>query len=593
MHYVDWTVLIIYMVISLGIGVYLKGRAQKGLSSYFLSNRSFPWWIAGTSIVATTFAADTPLAVTGFVAKNGLAGNWFWWIMGLQAMTVTFFFSRLWHRTRVLTDVEFLELRYAGKSAAFLRNFAALYRGLLLNAIKLGWVFLAMLKILDAVLGVNKEWGLWISIGIVLIYCIMSGFWGVAITDFFQFIVAMVGSIAYAIYAVKYVGGIDGLTAGLVAQYGAKGAADFLSILPPAGSSWMPMFTVVVYLGLLWWTDSRVEGGAYVAQRLMSAKNEKHAVLSALWYNYANIAARTWPWVMVALVALVVMPNAVDKEAMYPQLMATVLPVGFLGLMVTAFFAAFMSTISTLINWGASYIVNDFYKRTLAKNKSTKHYIMVSKITEALLVVVGCVVCLNANSIGKMWMVLFELSAGLGVVYMARWFWWRVNAWSEIAAMLSSGATTAVLHFYFPGLDFAHQLCIIVPVSIVIWVSVTLVTPPVPTEQLVKFYRRVRPYPLGWQPVLALVVPEERRSPDDFWKNARCWVWGVVSVYASLFAIGKWIFWQTGQAIALTMLSAATGYLIYWELTSKRARASAADAERITGAPEFATEAEQ
>ncbi len=581
LHPLDWTILIVYMLLTLGIGVALRKRAGKGLSNYFLSGRSFPWWLAGTSIVATTFAADTPLAVTGFVAKNGIAGNWFWWVTCLSTMTVTFFFARWWRRSRVLTDVEYIELRYSGKSAAALRGFSALYRGLLLNSIKLAWVLLAMAKVIDAVFGFDKETALLISLLVILSYSVMSGFWGVVVTDFLQFFIAMAGTVVFAILALNHVGGISGLESGLLAQYGSKGTSDLLAILPPIDSVWMPFFTLIVYFGIMWWADARVEGGAYVAQRIMSTKNEKHATLASLWYNFANIALRPWPWIVVALASLVVFPELKDKEAGFPMMMNEVLPIGLKGLMVTSFFAAFMSTVDTLINWGSSYLVNDFYKRFIAKAKSQKHYVIVSKMCEIGLLTMGYLVSRKADSIGGMWKLLIAFTSGLGVVYVARWFWWRVNAWSEVAAMVASGVSTIVVTKY-TDLDFAHQLCVILPISIVSWVSITLITQPVSMEKLTEFYKRVRPYPFFWKPVLQNISdPASRACPDDFAKNARSWLWGVIAVYSLLFAIGKWIFWQTDQALILTGACALMCYLLYLEMRPKKAMKEKALAETI------------
>ncbi len=571
LHSLDWVILAGYMLISLGIGFVLRKRAGKGLSSYFLSGRSFPWWLAGTSIVATTFAADTPLAVTGFVAKNGIAGNWFWWLTCLSTMTVAFFFARWWRRSKVLTDVEFIEIRYSGKSAAVLRGFSALYRGLLLNAIKLGFVMVAMAKVIDAVFAVDKETALLVSLGVILAYSVMSGFWGVVVTDFLQFFVAMAGSIAFAVVALRHVGGIGGLESGLIARFGVEGTNDLLTILPPAGSMWMPFFTLFVYLGIMWWADARVEGGAYVAQRIMSTKNEKHATAASLWFNFAHIALRPWPWIIVALVSLVVFPNIQDKESGFPLMMNAVLPIGLKGLMVTAFFAAFMSTVDTLINWGSSYLVNDFYKRFIARERRDKHYVIVSKLCEVGLLTMGYLISRQVDSVVGMWKLLAALTSGLGVIYVARWFWWRVNAWSEVAAMVASGVATFVLNAY-TSMDFAHKICIIVPASAVAWISVTFLTKPVAMDKLTAFYRRVRPYPFFWKPVLANIAdPAERVCPDDFWVNARSWVWGVVAVYSLLFAIGKWIFWRVDQAAILTGICALMCYLLYREMKPSKA----------------------
>jgi len=585
LHALDWTIIGAYMVLALGIGFFLRKRAGKGLSNYFLSGRSFPWWLAGTSIVATTFAVDTPLAVTGFVAKNGIAGNWFWWLTCLSTMTVAFFFARWWRRSRILTDVEFIELRYSGKSGAFLRGFSAIYRGLVINAIKLAFVMVAMAKVIDAVFAIDKETALLISLAVILVYSVMSGFWGVVVTDFLQFFIAMGGSIVFAILAVKHVGGISGLESGLVARFGAQGAEDMLTILPPAGSMWMPFFTLFVYLGIMWWADARVEGGSYVAQRIMSTKDEKHATAASLWFNFAHIALRPWPWILVALVSLIVYPNIADKESGFPLMMNTVLPIGLKGLMITSFFAAFMSTVDTLINWGSSYLINDFYKRFLAKDKREKHYVIASKICEVGLLTVGYIVSRNVDSVVGMWKLVASLTAGLGVVYVARWFWWRVNAWSEVAAMVASGVSTFWLNA-FTTMDFAHKICIILPVSIVSWVLATYLTSPVSMDRLTSFYRRVRPYPFFWKPVLKHIEdPAERVCPDDFWRNVRCWVWGVVAVYSLLFAIGKWIFMRTPQAIGFTSLFAAMCVLLWIEMRGRGESREAAVTKELVEEP--------
>ncbi len=582
LHWVDWTILSVYMLVMFLVGVVYKERAKSGLSSFFLSSRSIPWWLAGTSIVATTFSADTPLAITGFVAKDGVAGNWFWWVTCLSTMTVTFFFAKWWRRAEILTDVEYIELRYSGKSAAVLRGFSAIYKGLILNTVKLGFVFLAMAKILDAVFGVGKEEALLVSVAVTTFYCVMSGFWGVVITDFIQFFVAMGGSIALAIFAVGKVGGLAGLKAGLVAQYGAKGASDMLAILPPIDSTWMPFFTLIVYFGIMWWSDAHVEGGGYIAQRLMSSKDERHATFANLWFNFAHIALRPWPWIIVALVSVVMFPNLADKEQGFPMMINTVLPIGFKGLMITAFFAAFMSTVDTLLNWGSSYLVNDFYKRFVAKEKTDKHYVVVAKVCGVGITVASLLLSYAMNSIGDMWKLLAAFTSGMGVIYIARWFWWRVNAWSEISAMIASGVTTIILTV-FTDLDFAHSICVILPVSMASWLTATFITSPTDMERLTEFYKRVRPYPFFWKPVLARIAdPALKRCPDNFAKSLRCWVWGVTSVYSLLFAIGKWVFMDIDQAIILSIATVVAASILWWEMRP----GDKAAAERATmGAP--------
>ena len=561
----DWLIVACYLALSIGIGLYFKERASSSLNQYFLSNRSFPWWLAGTSMVATTFSADTPLAVTGFVAKQGIAGNWFWWVQALSTITVTFFFARLWRRSHVLTDVEFLELRYSAKPAAFLRGLSAIYRGLLLAVLKLSWVIVAMQKVLEPFFGDKTELALIGTILVVLVYSVLSGYWGVVITDFLQFGIAMAGSIWLAILALQYVGGIDMLQTKLIAQYGAKEVSDLLAVFPPLDSAWMPPFIIIVYLGLMWWADARVEGGAYIAQRLMSAKDERHATFAALWFNIAHYALRPWPWIIVALVSMVVWPDLADKESGYPKLMALLSPVGVRGLMITAFFAAFMSTVDTLVNWASSYLVNDAYKRFWAKEKTTRHYVRVAKCTEVLLLGSAYFLSQYITSITFAWKLIVSLTAGLGLVYIARWFWWRVNAWSEVTAMVTSGLATLVLQTQ-TGLGFEQSFCITLAVSTAAWITVTFLTPAVSMEQLKIFYRRTRPLGFFCKPVRRMLPPHEANSPDNFWWSFRCWIWGIVWVYSSLFGIGKWIFGDMRPAIVLTAVSLGTGLLLWWEL---------------------------
>lgn len=568
MHFalVDWIVLAVYFLFCIALGLWLKDRAGKNLSSYFLASRSFPWWLAGTSMVATTFSVDTPLAVTGFVANRGIAGNWFWWTQAFSTITVTFFFARLWRRAHVLTDVEFLELRYAAQPAAFLKGFSVIYRGVLLALIKIGFVIVAMRKIMEAIFPEHSEAVLLASIGAVLLYCVLSGFWGVVATDCFQFAIAMIGSILFAFYAIDHVGGLASLHTQLVTQFGDKGTSDLLAVFPPADSVWMPLFTMVVYLGIMWWADARVEGGNYIAQRIMSTRDERQATLATLWFNVAHYVIRPWPWIVVALVSLVVFPDLIDKESGYPKLMSEVLPPGIFGLVVTSFFAAFMSTVDTLTNWASSYLINDGYKRFLVKERSDQHYVTASKIATAALLLGSLAMSYWMTSITDAWELIVSLTAGLGIVYAARWFWWRVNAFSEISAMIASGLSTAYT-MYFTTWDFPHRFCFILVVSTVTWMVVTFLTPAVSLKQLAAFYTRVRPFSFFWKPVVATLDPSLAHSPDNFWKSLRLWVWGIVMVYGSLIALGQWIFTPGLDALLTTGIALGAGILLWWELS--------------------------
>src|SRR5229473_3038605 len=374
----DWCIVAAYFGFNLAVGFYYKSRAGKSTGEFFLGGRNVPWWLAGTSMVATTFAADTPLAVTGMVARNGIAGNWLWWNFVASGMLTVFFYARLWRRSGVMTDVEFAEIRYAGKPAAFLRGFRALYLGIPINCIILGWVNLAMVKILQLIFGIGKFEALVIVLGMIALtsaISTLSGLWGVLVTDMFQFVIKMSMVIILAVFAVNAVGGIEEMKTKLVAA----GRGDALNIVPTVGSAWMPMIAFFVYIGVNWWATwypgAEPGGGGYIAQRMFSAKDEKHAVLATLWFNIAHYAVRPWPWILVALASLILFPGLADPETGYIRVMIDYLPSSLRGLMVAAFAAAYMSTIATQLNWGASYLVNDCYRRFLRRDATERHYV--------------------------------------------------------------------------------------------------------------------------------------------------------------------------------------------------------------------------
>src|SRR5688572_9831430 len=524
---IDWLIIAAYFALSLLIGLYYAGRAGRSTEEYFLSDRSMPWWLAGTSMVATTFAADTPLAVTEMVARNGVAGNWLWWSLLASGMLTVFFFARLWRRARVMTDVEFVELRYSGKPAAFLRGFRALYLGLPINLIIMGWVNLGMAKVLSGTLGLAKWQALALCLGITFIYSILSGFWGVVVTDAVQFVIAMAGSIALAVFAVRAVGGLDNLKARLagVTPVGSTepfGAGGAIQLLPDGTAVWMlPLLTLVVYLGVNWWASwypgAEPGGGGYVAQRIFSAKNEKHGVLATLWFNIAHCALRPWPWIIVALCSLVLYKGAavnpatgqLDPAFGYVKVMTDYLPNGFRGLLLASFAAAYMSTISTQMNWGSSYIVKDFYQRFIRRDASERHYVMASRVATFVTMVLSIIVTYFMNRITGGWELVLTLGAGTGLVYILRWYWWRVNAWSEIAAM--SAALIVSLGLRWLGtfdsaspIGFAQTILTTVAITTAVWVIATFVTEPEPDAKLIAFYRRVRPAGPGWHGVAAL-----------------------------------------------------------------------------------------
>src|SRR5436189_6338064 len=494
----DWLVVALYFLFNVGVGFYYKRRAGRDTAEYFLSGRNVPWWLAGTSMVATTFAADTPLVVTGLVARNGIAGNWLWWNLLASGMLTVFFYARLWRRAGVMTDIEFSEIRYAGPPAAFLRGFRALYLGLLINCIILGWVNLAMAKILQLVFGISKLEALWIVVGLIVLtsaISTLSGLWGVLVTDLFQFVIKMGMVIVLAVVAVNAVGGIDAMKAKLVA--GGRGAA--LGFVPEIGSVWMPMVTFFVYIAVNWWATwypgAEPGGGGYVAQRMLSAKDEKHSLLATLWFNIAHYAVRPWPWILVALASLILFPGLADPETGYIRVMIDYLPSSLRGLMVAAFAAAYMSTIATQLNWGASYLVNDCYRRFLRRDATERHYVRASQVATVLLTVVSAVATFYMGSIAGAWKLLIVTGAGTGTVLLLRWYWWRINAWSEVSAMIAAFAVSLTLQAGFQmdsddPRSFAWIMIITVSITTVVWLAVTLLTPPEPTGVLTAFYRK-------------------------------------------------------------------------------------------------------
>ncbi|MBN2366093.1 MAG: sodium:proline symporter [Calditrichaeota bacterium] len=557
-------------MVALGIGLYFTRRAGTDLGEYFTSGRSLPWWLAGTSMVATTFAADTPLAVTELVANHGIAGNWLWWNMVMSGLLTVFLFARLWRRAEVITDVEFTELRYSGKPAAILRGFRALYLAIPINLIILGWVTLAMVKIIELSIGVDKWVGVGICVLVTLAYSGLSGLWGVVITDFLQFGIAIIGSIVLAFFALDAVGGIGGLKESLTVMYGPENEA--LRFTPEIGSAWMPVTAFLVYLAVNWWAawypGAEPGGGGYVAQRMFSTKDEKHSLLATLWFNIAHYALRPWPWILVALTTLVLYPALQDKQTGYILVLLDQLPTGFKGLLLASFAAAFMSTVSTHLNWGSSYIINDFYKRFLKKNASTKHYVMAARLTTVGLVLAGALVTLKMNTVAGAWKFLLALGAGTGSVYILRWFWWRINAWSEIAAMVASFITAVFLQFGL-GMDttdadiFAKVMVITVAVSTVTWLTVTYLTKPTEEATLIRFFKKVHPAGRLWNPIAEKAgVKGDKGIGWDLID----WLAGIVLIYTTLFGVGKLILGETVLGIIMLIIAIIAFNFIFWDL---------------------------
>ncbi len=568
----DWSLIVAYFVFSLLIGSIFAKRAGKNIQSFFISDRTLPWWLAGTSLVATTFAADTPLAVTEIVVKNGIAGNWLWWNFALGGMLTVFLFSRLWRRSEVLTDIEFTELRYSGKPAVILRGFRAVYLALPINCMIMAWVILAMTAILETIFSFSKFWALVISLVVAVFYTVLSGLWGVVITDFFQFLIAMTGSIALAVISVSHVGGIEALKSKII-----KAHPEALSFFPQLGSAALPILTFFVYVAVQWWSTwypgAEPGGGGYVAQRILASKDERHSVLATLWFNVAHYALRPWPWILVALAVMVVFPDLADPKYGYPKMVVSFLPVGLKGLMVAAFFAAFMSTIVTHLNWGASYLVNDFYKRFINRDASSGHYVLISRVFTVMLMVFAGIVAYGMNSIKGAWELLLAIGAGTGLVYILRWYWWRINAWSEIAAMACSFAVAVTLlktRFGAPGeLNWAYRILITVGITTVVWLITTFLTKPVAKEHLVNFYKKIRPG--GMWETIRKDIPGAEDRPRIF-TDILNWLLGTVLVYSSLFGIGKIVLLEIEKGIVFLAVSAVSGFALYKNISKREAK---------------------
>lgn len=580
----DWVIIAGYFALALGIGLYFKARAGSSFVEYFASGRSLPWWIAGTSMVATTFAADTPLAVTGLIAENGLAGNWFWWAFAFGGMLTVFVFAKLWRRAEVLTDVELIELRYAGKPAAFLRGFRAVYVAVVVNSFVIGWVTQAMLTVLRNTVLTDLPEDSWYDfllvtgmLGVTGVYSVLSGLWGVAITDMVQFVLAMVGCSILAYVAVDHVGGIDALRERTAENFGGTQVFDFVPDFSDA-AAWMPAGVFLALALGQWWATwypgAEPGGGGYIVQRMASCKDEQHAYKATLFFNLAHYCVRPWPWILVAFAALAMHPElrtwatdgdpTTDPGAGYPMVMSLA-PVGLAGLLMVTFLAAYMSTISTQMNWGASYVVNDLYKRFVAPDADDKQLVRMSRVASGLVLLLGalCAFWMRAMSISvaDAWAILAALGGGLGSVFLLRWFWWRVNAWSELAAMVASIVLYFAVTFWQQDLEPEARLAgqytslLVATGSLAIWLNVTFLTRPEPQAVLTAFYRKVRPDGPGWAPVAA-AAPDAR--PDgNLGVSLLCAVLGTAAIWLTLPGVGALIFGELGKGLGLLGAAAA------------------------------------
>ncbi len=557
----DWIVVALSIAVAFAPALYFARRGGSSTAEFFTSGQAAPWWLVGVSMVATTFSTDTPNLVTNLVRTAGVANNWAWWSFLLTGMMTVFFYARLWRRSKVLTDLEFYEIRYSGKAATFVRGFRAVYLGLFFNCIIMASVNLAAAKIANVLLGWPMTQTLLVCAVINVLFAATSGLWGVLVVDFIQFGIAMTGSFSAAYFALKQpqVGGLSGLIS--------KIDPATLAMVPDFGDWGMTLSVLIIPLTVQWWSvwypGSEPGGGSYIAQRMLASKSENDALAGTLLFNFAHYALRPWPWIIVALCSLLVYPQLSDIATTFPYLdpklighdmaypaMLRFLPSGFLGLMVAGLLAAYVSTIVTHLNWGGSYLVHDFYRRFIKTDASEKHYVMVGRLTAALLMLLASLITFVLDSAQESFNLLMSIGAGTGLLYLLRWFWWRVTAWSEVAAMVTS-FVVAIAFFVAGkmGVTVASHVSLIIGVAItsVVWIAVSYLGPQTDRSKLESFYRLVRPAGPGWADVRrATGLPP---SNDSLPLSFAAWVLGCLFVYAALFGTGSYLYGRTPQAL--------------------------------------------
>jgi SSS family solute:Na+ symporter len=583
LEWIDWLVVIAYGTITLVVGLIFSRRAGRSRQQYFLSGRKLPWWLLGTSMVATTFSTDTPNLVTNLVRTGGVSMNWLWWAFLITGMLTVFFYAKLWRRSGALTDINFYELRYSGKPAAFLRGFRAIYLGVFFNVMIMATVTLAAIKIAGVLLGLDPERTVVLAALLTVLYAATAGLWGVVMTDLVLFVLAMVGSLVAAYYAVSQpsVGGLSGLFAN-------PQISDKLSLLPDLTDPAAVLTVLIIPLAVQWWSTwypgSEPGGGGYVAQRMLASRNENEAMAATLWFNIAHYALRPWPWIIVALASLIIYPELSDIAARFPNLdpsiirhdlaypaMLVFVPHGLLGLVVASLAAAYMSTISTHLNWGASYVVDDVYRRFLVPHASEPHYVAVGRLVTVGLMVLAGIVALWLESAMQAFQILLQIGAGTGLIFLLRWYWWRINAWGEIAAMVISFLVAVYFHVGHAQLGFAlptPSVVLVIGVSITTlgWLTVTLLTPPTEAAKLQSFYDLTHPAPRGWR--RAVNVIGRRPADQSLAAGFLAWFLGCLAVYSVLFATGYLLYGQT--AIGLVCLAVAIAAALWlWRTIPK------------------------
>ncbi len=588
----DWGVVGLYMVATLALGIYLARRASGSMVDFFVSGRSLPWWLAGSSMAATTFSIDTPLYVAGVVGARGIAGNWEWWGYAIAHVILIYIFARLWRRAEIVTDNELTELRYGGRPAAVLRATKGFLFAVVIGSIGIGYAMLAMVKVVDALqilpgLGLElgaqgKLWSVVLVSVLVLAYAGLAGLWGVVATDFFQFFLGMIGAILVATVAVDHVGGLGSMVQGAqrLTDFDVLGftplefnRATLIGWSKTAGISALTFFS---YVAILWWAFRRSDGGGEFIQRLSSVKTEADAEKAAWFFNIMHYVVRTWPWVVVAVVALVVYPDLQDRELGYPKLMLDFLPAGLLGLVVASLVAAFMSTVSTLINWSASYLTNDIYARFLRPQAEEKELVLAARLASVLVTIIGATAAFFADSVATVYRLILAVGTGPGLVLILRWYWWRINAWAELAAMVAGFVLGATFMWLLD--DFGMVLTLTAAASLAIWVPIMLFTRPESDATLDGFYRRVRPGGPGWRRQRDRTgLPPVQALGRDIARTGA----GLLILFGAMFTVGGAVFLRPGVALVNAAML-VTG-LVWLRWLNRRARAAARPDPAPTG----------
>jgi len=584
----DWIIALIAVAVCFAPALFFGKRSSKNTSEFFASGRSVPWWLAGLSMVATTFSSDTPNLVTDFVRNNGVAGNWVWWAFVLTGVATVFFYARLWRRSGVLTDLEFYEIRYSGKAASAVRGFRAVYLGLLFNCLILATVNLAACKIAGILFGLER-WQTLLFVGLLnVVFAAHSGLWGVLVIDMIQFFIKMTAVIAAAYFAVRLpqVGGLSGLVDKLSTMKGPNGI-NYLNVLPDFANNWdIALAVFIMPIAVQWWAvwypGAEPGGGSYIAQRMLASKSEKDSLGAVLFFNVAHYVLRPWPWILVALSSIIVYPQLSDIQAAFPNLnpsllghdiaypaMLKFLPVGFVGLMVGGLVAANSSTILTHLNWGASYLVHDFYRRFINKDGEERHYVFAGRLATIALFILSSSLVFVLDTAKDAFNVILQVGAGTGLLYLARWFWWRVNAWCEVVAMISSFLVSAG----FLILDnqklyqttAAMRLVITIAVTTVCWLLAAYFAPQTDRKTLIEFYSKVRPAGPGWEPIRieAGISKEEAAKTGDSIPLALVgWVTGCAMIWSSLFTVGNFLYGRYDYALALGAVFVVSGIIL-------------------------------